>query len=107
MFMMNYIMYIDNLIIFSPCGAGFQHMANICYDYGGDSDADYRKECGLRVWYAQQRNFLIFIWQKLICDETKYLRHFITEQMQFNSISWFGYLFGNYHPSKMYFSVHF
>lgn len=85
-------------------------MVNICYDYGGDSDVDYKaiksvvSECDIH----NKGISLIFIWQKLsVCDETKYLGHFITDQMSLNSVSWFDFLFGNYHPSKMYFSVNF
>ncbi len=37
----NHYMYADDLVVFSPSSAGFQHLLNICSDYGIRYDVQY------------------------------------------------------------------
>lgn len=37
----NHIMYADDLVIFSPCSAGLQHLLRFCLQYGSDFDIYY------------------------------------------------------------------
>ncbi len=42
--LVNYIMYADDLVVFSPSSAGLQQLLNLCSDYGLEHDILYNPD---------------------------------------------------------------
>lgn len=86
--LVNHIMYADDLAIFSPSSAGFQQLLNICSVYGVKFDVKYNdKKSVVMICRTKEDRDLTFPAFYLsehvlsVSDKTKYLGHFITDQM--------------------------
>ncbi len=86
--LVNYIMYADDLVVFSPSSAGLQQLLNLCSDYGLEHDILYNpdKSVGMicRTKEDKSIHFPVFKLSKkslTVCAKVKYLEHIITERM--------------------------
>lgn len=86
--LVNHFMYADDLAILSPSSAGFQQLLNVCSDYGLKYDVKYNAEKSVvlicRTKGDKELCFPDFCLsgQRLsVCRKTKYLGHFITDQL--------------------------
>ncbi len=86
--LLNHLMYADDLAIFSPSSAGLQQLLNICSEYGINHDILYnaRKSMVMLCRTKEDRdltfpNFYLAGQMLNICTKTKYLGHFITDQL--------------------------
>ena len=81
-------MYADDLAIVSPSSAVFQQLLNICSEYGVKYDVQYNAKKSVvmicRTKEDRDLNFPAFYLSGqllCVCNKTKYLGHFITDQM--------------------------
>lgn len=86
--LINHFMYADDLALISPSSAGFQHLLNICSDYGVEFDVKYNAKKSVvlicRTKGDKDLCFPLFYLsgQELsVCSKTKYLGHIITDQV--------------------------
>ena len=81
-------MYADDLVIFSPSSLGLQRLLSICSKFGIDNDVKYNaSKSHVMVIRCKEHSKLVFpdfylCDKKLdICSETKYLGHFLTDDL--------------------------
>ena len=84
----NHLMYADDLVIFSPYSAGLQQLLRICSQYGTDFNIKYnaKKRVILIVRSKDDKravfpNFVLSNVNLVVCNETKYLGHYISDDL--------------------------
>ena len=84
----NHLMYADDLVVFSPYSAGLQQLLRICSQYGTEFDIKYNASKS-NIMIARSRDdknapfpdFNLSGSVLEVCDEIKYLGHFISSDL--------------------------
>ena len=86
--LVNHLMYADDLVIFCPYSGRMQKLLQICSVYGVENDIKYNaKKSNMMIARCRDdrdTNFPEFILSGealKVCSETKYLGHYITDEM--------------------------
>ena len=84
----NHLMYADDLVILCPYSAGLQQLLRVCSQYGADFDIKYNsKKSNIMIARSREDNkllvpdFLLSGAVLKVCEEVKYLGHFITADL--------------------------
>ena len=90
--LINHFMYADDLALVSPSSAGFQHLLNICSEYGVKFDVKYNAKKSVvmicRTKEDRELNFPVFYLSGQIlsvCNSCKYLGHIINDKLEDDS----------------------